>query len=99
MTCRTCGSEGFGPSRLGPHRCEFCDGSFGGNPPSDEDVRLVAAGTYAIAREVIWFPDQYAPEEVAQAAEYVLAVRGAPSEDVHQASRLVTVARPHRAGM
>jgi hypothetical protein len=31
--CPTCGSVGFEESILGPHRCTFCDGSEGGNPP------------------------------------------------------------------
>lgn len=33
MTCPTCNSSGFATSSLGPDRCEFCDGTFGGNPP------------------------------------------------------------------
>lgn len=33
MICPTCLSEGFAQSSLGPARCEFCDGTFGGNPP------------------------------------------------------------------
>lgn len=31
--CYTCGAVGFGPSKLGPARCTFCDGTEGGNPP------------------------------------------------------------------
>lgn len=38
LPCPTCKSRGFAKSRLGPHRCEFCDGTFGGNPPTDEEV-------------------------------------------------------------
>jgi hypothetical protein len=33
--CVTCGSHGFSPSILGPDRCEFCDGTVGGNPPEE----------------------------------------------------------------
>jgi hypothetical protein len=38
MACPTCKSEGFKFSRLGQDRCTFCDGTEGGNPPSDIDV-------------------------------------------------------------
>jgi len=31
--CKTCGSVGFDKSLLGIHRCTFCDGTEGGNPP------------------------------------------------------------------
>ncbi len=37
-SCPTCGSSGFPLSRLGPERCEFCDGTEGGNPPTDVEV-------------------------------------------------------------
>jgi hypothetical protein len=37
--CPTCHSRGFAVSRLGPQRCEFCDGTFGGNPPTGEEVK------------------------------------------------------------
>lgn len=36
--CPECGSRGFEISRLGPHRCEFCDGTVGGNPPLGPDT-------------------------------------------------------------
>lgn len=36
--CPTCGSTGFLPSRLGIGVCEFCDGTEGGNPPTDAEV-------------------------------------------------------------
>jgi len=31
LKCK-CGAVGFSPSKL-PGQCEFCDGTFGGNPP------------------------------------------------------------------
>jgi len=37
--CQTCRSEGFEVSVLGEDRCTFCDGTFGGNPPDEEEVR------------------------------------------------------------
>lgn len=36
--CPTCGSRGFDDSIL-PDRCTFCDGTEGGNPPTQDDVR------------------------------------------------------------
>lgn len=30
--CPTCSSVGFAISKLDPRKCEFCDGTFGGNP-------------------------------------------------------------------
>lgn len=36
--CPTCKSEGFKTSALGPDRCEFCDGTFGGNPPTEQEI-------------------------------------------------------------
>lgn len=32
-----CGASGFAPSRI-PGQCEFCDGTFSGNPPTDQEV-------------------------------------------------------------
>lgn len=32
--CPGCGASGFGPSVLGPDRCQFCDGTESGNPPA-----------------------------------------------------------------
>jgi hypothetical protein len=37
--CPTCSSQGFDVSVLGPDRCTFCDGSEGGNPPTEEDIK------------------------------------------------------------
>ena len=37
MNCYNCGSKGFAPSRMNA-MCEFCDGTYGGNPPTDEEV-------------------------------------------------------------
>lgn len=36
--CPGCGSKGFAKSILGPDRCEYCDGTFGGNPPDPSEV-------------------------------------------------------------
>jgi len=36
--CPTCKSVGFNMSLLGPTRCEFCDGTFGGYPPTDDEI-------------------------------------------------------------
>lgn len=36
--CPSCNSTGFEDSKLGPHRCEFCDGTFGGNPPTNKEI-------------------------------------------------------------
>ena len=36
--CPTCKSSGFEISKLGPHRCTFCDGTEGGNPPTKDDI-------------------------------------------------------------
>ena len=33
MACPTCKSIGFNSSVLGQDRCEFCGGTFSGNPP------------------------------------------------------------------
>lgn len=33
--CPSCKSKGFAKSVLGADRCEFCDGSFSGNPPTE----------------------------------------------------------------
>lgn len=38
MKCITCGSQGFDVLVLGPDRCTFCDGTEGGNPPTQEDI-------------------------------------------------------------
>lgn len=38
MKCRTCGAKGFAPSKAFPDACEFCDGTFGGNPPTEQDI-------------------------------------------------------------
>lgn len=37
MNCN-CGAKGFKPSRM-EGRCEFCDGTAGGNPPTDQEVK------------------------------------------------------------
>lgn len=37
--CAGCGSRGFARSVLGPARCEFCDGTVGGNPPTPNEIR------------------------------------------------------------
>ena len=39
--CKTCKSVGFGPSKLGADRCEFCDGTVGGQPPTQHDINDV----------------------------------------------------------
>ena len=36
--CPSCKSEGFLPSKLGPHRCTFCDGTESGQGPTEQDV-------------------------------------------------------------
>lgn len=36
--CSGCNSEGFELSRLGQDRCTHCDGTEGGNPPTDSEV-------------------------------------------------------------
>lgn len=36
--CITCKSRGFEVSKLGPDRCEFCDGTFSGNPPTEKEI-------------------------------------------------------------
>jgi hypothetical protein len=36
--CPTCRSQGFEVSILGPDRCTFCDGTVGGNPPTEKDI-------------------------------------------------------------
>lgn len=36
--CLTCKSKGFAKSVLGEHRCTFCDGTEGSNPPTVFDV-------------------------------------------------------------
>lgn len=38
IECLTCKSKGFAKSILGEHRCTFCDGTEGGNPPTTLDV-------------------------------------------------------------
>ncbi len=35
--CPTCHSKGWEISVLGPDRCTFCDGTYGGNPPTYQD--------------------------------------------------------------
>lgn len=35
--CPSCRSRGFEKSILGYHRCTFCDGTEGGNPPTKEN--------------------------------------------------------------
>lgn len=37
--CPNCSASGFAPSEL-EGQCEFCDGSFGGNPPNPEQERV-----------------------------------------------------------
>ncbi len=39
FVCGTCGAEGFEPSII-PGRCTYCDGTFGGNPPTDDEFPL-----------------------------------------------------------
>ena len=36
--CPSCESVGFEQSVLGPLRCTYCDGTFGGNPPTQQDI-------------------------------------------------------------
>lgn len=36
--CTTCKSMGFEVSVLGKDRCTFCDGTEGGNPPTQEEI-------------------------------------------------------------
>lgn len=36
--CATCGSKGFPISAYGSHRCEFCDGTANGVPPSKSEI-------------------------------------------------------------
>lgn len=38
-SCPTCGAKGFAQSVLGADRCEFCDGTEGGNPPEAPKYR------------------------------------------------------------
>lgn len=38
FNCLACGSSGFDVSVLGPGRCTFCDGTEGGNPPTEEEI-------------------------------------------------------------
>lgn len=45
LSCKGCQSYGFAKSKLGPDRCEFCDGTFSGNPPTAEEIE--AALEYA----------------------------------------------------
>jgi len=46
-----CGASGFEPSILGEGYCEFCDGTFNGEPPLPwKDRALVAEGNLADAR-------------------------------------------------
>lgn len=49
--------------------------------------------TYQQARVVIWTPDRYPLEDVAEAALVVLENRFAQSADAHQASYLITTFR------
>lgn len=44
-------------------------------------------------RSVIWTPDMHSLEEVAAAALAILEQPGAASEDIHQASHLLTTIR------
>jgi hypothetical protein len=63
--CPGCGSSGFAPSILGSGRCEFCDGTAGGNPPTAQD----AVAPEAQAPFPIWFvteiPDNFTPDDPA----------------------------------
>lgn len=36
--CPTCQSVGFPISRMGWHRCTFCDGTEGGHPPTEREI-------------------------------------------------------------
>ena len=37
--CPTCNSKGFPVSKFYPDRCSFCDGTEGGNPPTESDLK------------------------------------------------------------
>jgi len=37
--CPSCNSKGFPISKLGPHRCTFCDGTEGGQGPTEQDIQ------------------------------------------------------------
>lgn len=37
--CPTCKSKGFPISKLGPTRCTFCDGTEGGQGPTEEEIK------------------------------------------------------------
>ncbi len=50
--------------------------------------------SYREARSIIWAPDRYPLEDVAEASLTVLAQPGARSADAHQASYLITTFRP-----
>ena len=39
IPCPTCGSTGFDTSVLGSERCSFCDGTEGGNAPTEKDIQ------------------------------------------------------------
>jgi hypothetical protein len=54
LVCETCGGIGFDESVLGPERCTFCDGTEGGNPPTEGEV--VA---YKAARKNALFIERY----------------------------------------
>lgn len=45
--CSTCGATGFGLSLLGPHRCQFCDGTENGVHVTLEE-QIAAWGTGSI---------------------------------------------------
>lgn len=49
-TCPTCHSTGFPKSILGDHRCEFCDGTEGGHPPTLADIK-----PYSINQRTLMF--------------------------------------------
>lgn len=38
--CPTCGSYGFEKSKVYEKQCEFCDGTFGGNPPPPDSQKM-----------------------------------------------------------
>ena len=48
--CPTCRSVGFEVSKLGPNRCTFCDGTEGGNPPTEEEIKEAQLGNSTISK-------------------------------------------------
>jgi hypothetical protein len=46
--CPNCQSKGFERSLLWDNRCEFCDGTFGGNPPTPEEIKAAQKQTLSL---------------------------------------------------